>query len=137
MDEVHCPIMYLGVNIGMKCLPLSTFNPLLEKIRAKLASWKGRALSFAGKSTLIQSVLLSIPVYLLSSGWVPKAILDKIDGYCRNFLWNGDGTGRGLILSAWDGLCRSKEDGGLGFKLMRSFKEALMGTTVFLVGAGH
>jgi len=67
MKEVVCPIYYLGVSIGMKRLPNLAFNPLLDKIINKLAAWKGRLLSFAGKSTLFQSGLQSIPTYILLS----------------------------------------------------------------------
>jgi len=91
MNEACCPINYLGVVIGMKMLPCATFNPLLDKIRNKLASWKGRLISFASKFTFIQSVLQSISVYFFSSGWVPKSMLERIEGYCRRFLWSRDG----------------------------------------------
>lgn len=74
------------VNIGMRRLPQVAFEPPLERLRAKISSWKGCALSFTGEITLIQAVLQSIPVYLLSSGWVLKTVLDKIDEYCRRFL---------------------------------------------------
>jgi len=127
MTESWCPIHYLGVAIGIKRLPLSAFNPLLEKIRGKLSAWKVRTLCFAGKSTLVQSVLQSIPVYVTSSGWVSESFLEKVDGYCRRFLWSKDGDSRGLSLVAWDSLCRLKANGGLGFKKMRPFHEALMG----------
>ena len=70
MFEGRCPIQCLGVTIGMKRLPLSAFNPLLERIRLKLAAWKAKALSFAGKSMLVNSVFQSIPFYLMSSSWV-------------------------------------------------------------------
>ena len=118
MSEARYPIKYLGVSIGMKRLSLPSFNPLLEKIRNKLASWKGSALSFAGNSTLIQLVLQSILVYLMSSGWVPKTVLEKIDVYCRTFIWSKDGESRGIALAAWDTPCRSKEDGGFRLQIL-------------------
>ena len=81
------------------------------KESATRLSWKERTLSFAGKSTQLQSILQSIHVYLMSSGWVPKMVLAKIDGYCRKFLWSKDGKGRGLALAAWDTLYRAKRRG--------------------------
>ena len=63
----------------------------------------------------------------LSTGWVPKAFMEKIDGYCRRFLWSIDGEVHGLARAAWKELCKSKDNGGLGFKLMQQFREALMG----------
>jgi len=64
-------------------------------------------------------------VHLLSSSWVPKALLEQIDIYCRRFLRSKDGEGHGLVLAAWKELCRSRAEGELGSKLMRHFHEAL------------
>ena len=114
------------VSVEMKRLPISAFHPLLERIRTKLTAWKLRSLSFAGKIIIVQTILQSILVYLLSSGWVPKLILEKIDSFCK-FLGSRDGDGHGLVLSAWLGMCTSKENGGLGFRLLKPFQEALMG----------
>ena len=121
------PYNYLGVVIGMKRLPLSAFNPLLERIKSKLAAWKSKALNFAGKSTFVQTVLPSIPFYLLSSGWVPKSLLEKVDAHYRKFLWSTYGEGHGLALASWEELCMTKANGGLGFRLMKPFHEAFMG----------
>jgi len=126
MNETHCLFKYLGVNIGMRRLPRVAFEPLLERLRAKISSWKGHALSFAGKVNLIQAVFQLIPIYLLSSGWVPKTVLVKMDEYCRRFLWSRDGDGHGLPLAAWRALCKSKDKGGLGFRRMSLVHEALL-----------
>ena len=66
-------------------------------------------------------------MYLLSSGWVSKSLLERIDGYCRKFLRSKDRESRGMALVAWEKLCRSKSDGGLGFRLLKPFYEALLG----------
>jgi len=51
-------------------------------------------------------------------GWVPKGVLEKIDFYCRRFLWSKDGEQRGLPLIARDKLCRSKE--GMGLRMLKA-----------------
>ena len=58
---------------------------------------------------------------------MPESILEKIDGWCRKFMWSQDGEGRGLAPVAWNGLCKSKENNALVFKLLKPFHEALMG----------
>ena len=78
ITQVHCPFQYLGVNIGMKCLPMSAFNPMLERIRNKLSSWKAKDLPFPGKVTLVQAVIQSISVYLLST-YGYQRLLNKIE----------------------------------------------------------
>ena len=100
---------------------------MLERIRNKLTSWKARALSFPGKTVLVQSVIQSIPVYLMSSGWVPKTPLDKIKSYCRGFLWSKDHGRHGIPLVSWEKMCRNRGDGALGFRQLKPFREALLG----------
>jgi len=86
-----------------------------------------KALSFVGKSTLVNSVLQSIPVYLMSSSWIPKSLLEKADAYCRRFLWSKDAETQGTSLMTWDVVCRRRADQGFGFRQMPPFQEALMG----------
>ena len=50
-------------------------------------------------------MLQSIPIYLMSSSWMPIALLGKIDGLCRKFVWSKDGDSRGLVLVGGDKLC--------------------------------
>ncbi|XP_058751462.1 uncharacterized mitochondrial protein AtMg01250-like [Vicia villosa] len=45
---------FLGILIGANPRRISTWNPLLNKVRRKLNSWKGRWLSFGGRITLIK-----------------------------------------------------------------------------------
>ena len=85
--------------MAWKRLPIYDFHPQLKRIRSKLATWKARVLSFPGKMTLVKAVVRSIPVYLMSSRWVPKIILEKIESYCGRFLWRKDGERRGLHLA--------------------------------------
>ena len=63
----------------------------------------------------------------MSSGWVPKTTLDKIDAHCRRFWWSKDEEGQELSLASWTGPCRSEAEGGLSFRNMSQFHEALMG----------
>lgn len=50
-------------------------------------------------------------VYIL-----PKALLTEIIKVCRAFLWSGHFYSQKLGLVAWDELCCSKKEGGLGFR---------------------
>ena len=65
-------------------------NDLLEKLRNKLTSWKGRLLSFPGEVCLIKSVISTLPLYYLSFFRVPKRIQTKLTKVQRDFLWAGN-----------------------------------------------
>jgi hypothetical protein len=47
-----------------------------------LSSWKGKYLSMGGRLVLINSVLTSTTMFMLSFFEVPKGVLENIDYYC-------------------------------------------------------
>jgi uncharacterized protein YpuA (DUF1002 family) len=54
-----------------------------ERIEKKLSSWKEKYLSVVGRLVLINSVLSSLPMFILSFFDVLKGVLEKID-YSRS-----------------------------------------------------
>jgi hypothetical protein len=86
---------------------------LIDKIGARLPGWKGRLLTRAGRLTLVNSVLTSIPVYHMTSFPLSKWAIKRIDRIRRNFLWKGhDDPRRGHCPVNWSRVCRSKRLGG-------------------------
>lgn len=60
----HLPFMYLGVPI-FKSKPRSThLQPIVDKVIAKLASWKGALLSFMGRVQLVKSVVTCMLLHI-------------------------------------------------------------------------
>ncbi|KAA3474256.1 Retrovirus-related Pol polyprotein LINE-1 [Gossypium australe] len=74
---------YLRVPLLHKRVTKSTLNFVVEKVRSKLQNWEARKLSFAGRVTLAQSVLLAIPNYFMQSLLVPKGVCDEIEKIAR------------------------------------------------------
>ena len=56
-----------------------------ERIEKKLSSWKGKHLSVGGRLVLINSVLSSLAMFMISFFEVPKGVLHKIDYYRSRF----------------------------------------------------
>ena len=54
---------YLGFPIHYKNLSARSFSVIVEKMRNKLQSWKGKNLSYGGRLVLTNSSLSSIPIY--------------------------------------------------------------------------
>ncbi|KAL8472861.1 hypothetical protein ACS0TY_029907 [Phlomoides rotata] len=52
---------YLGLNVSINHINSSTWSNLVDKIKKKLEMWNGKHISFAGRITLIQAVLSTIP----------------------------------------------------------------------------
>ncbi|KAA3488944.1 Retrovirus-related Pol polyprotein LINE-1 [Gossypium australe] len=74
---------YLGVPLLHDRITKSTLDFVIEKVRCKLQNWDARKLSFAGRVTLAQSVLLAIPSYFIQSLVIPKGVCDEIERIAR------------------------------------------------------
>lgn len=57
------PFKYLGVPISTKKLSAVECEQLIEKMVLRIRIWSTRHISFAGRRTLVNAVLLSICVY--------------------------------------------------------------------------
>lgn len=101
----------------------------------KLEGWKAKFLSFAGKITLIKSVLASIPIHTLSCMVVPKAVIKKLENMMKNFLWSQHGNKRTHWV-AWDDVCSKFSEGGLGIRSLNDTIFGLQGKLDWKVYAG-
>ncbi|GKV46217.1 hypothetical protein SLEP1_g53216 [Rubroshorea leprosula] len=70
--ERELPFKYLGIPIGGNHKRVAMWQPMVESFKKKLTTWKGRYLSLGGRITLINSVLSSLPVFLMSVYLIPK-----------------------------------------------------------------
>ena len=110
-----CPFTYLGFPLGDHMNKCFAWKPVVERIQNKLASWKAKILSRAGRLTLIKSVLNSLPVYFMSMFKMPKAIALKIVKIQRSFFWGGSiGEKMGCPRIKWSDIELPKDLGGLG-----------------------
>jgi hypothetical protein len=57
--------MYLGIHIHYRKLLNKEWKPIEDRFKKKLASWLGKLLSYGDRLVLINSVLTSIPMFLL------------------------------------------------------------------------
>jgi len=75
--------------IGGNSRRLSFWEPLLNRIRSRLAGWSSKHLSFGGCLILLKSVLSSLPVYALSFFKAPTGIISSIESLFNCFFWGG------------------------------------------------
>lgn len=79
---------------------------------------KAQYLSLGGRVTLINSVLNSLPTYVMFLFPVPASPVKKLNRLRRDFLWKGNkekkmGGGGGYNLVKWEVAQSSKSHGGL------------------------
>ncbi|XP_050278159.1 uncharacterized protein LOC126719671 [Quercus robur] len=66
VNLVQNPTKYLGMTFKMRGNRCADFHFLVDKLHSRLQGWKAKLLSQAGRTTLISSVLQSLPLYAFS-----------------------------------------------------------------------
>ncbi|XP_058784820.1 uncharacterized protein LOC131659680 [Vicia villosa] len=105
------PFKFLGVKVGGNPRNILMWKDLISFLRKRLAVWRGKNLSIAGRVVLINAVFNAIPIYfylstkLRLSGGDPKKMIHWV---------------------CWDTVCKSREEGGLGVKNVQIMNVALI-----------
>ncbi|CAN1155661.1 Putative ribonuclease H protein At1g65750 [Linum perenne] len=123
---------YLGVPILHDRVTTRTYQGILDRIDSKLAGWKIKSLSLAGRVTMAQAVLAAIPTYAMQTSVLPVQTCEDIDRRIHNFVWGSTSDERKLCLVAWEKVCSPKEKGGLGLKLARELNRAFLTKLAFI-----
>lgn len=120
------PITYLGVPLyqGRKVKVL--FADLIQKITARIKGWSNKFLSAGGRITLINSVLMSIPVHQIAVLHPSKGVISEIERILSNFLWGDSEYGIKYHWRRWEDLCFPVQEGGLGFRSLSHIAEAFI-----------
>ncbi|KAJ4771824.1 RNA-directed DNA polymerase (reverse transcriptase)-related family protein [Rhynchospora pubera] len=109
------PLTYLGLPLTLQRPNKAAFQPILDKIDERLAGWKSKLLSRAGRLTLACSVLSAIPSYFMAVFKLPTWLIKEIDKKRRRFIWGSNSQGKARIpLVSWQKLCLPKSVGGMG-----------------------
>jgi hypothetical protein len=85
------PFRYLGIPMHHRKLKNLDWKEVEERFEKKLSNWKGKLLSAGGRLVLINSILSSLSIFMLSFFEVPCEILNKLDYYRSRFFWQSDG----------------------------------------------
>ncbi|KAL9232372.1 hypothetical protein vseg_007492 [Gypsophila vaccaria] len=136
-SEGTIPFTDLGLPIQTTRLKRKACECLIERVCSRIHSTSSRHLSYAGRLILIQAVLSSLHSYWASTFIVPIMVIDKIEAICRNYLWDNTTEYKKAPLIAWDSICRTKKEGGLGIKCMDTSNQALIGKLVSWVYKGR
>jgi hypothetical protein len=120
------PQVYLGLPLTAEKLKLEHFSPLIARVDKYLSGWAALLFSAGGRIILLNAVLDALPTFAMGAIQLPTPLLQAIEGLWRVFLWNiRDRPSGAKCLVAWDTVCRSKEEGGLGIKCLAVKNECL------------
>ena len=88
-------------------------------------------MSYGGRLVLINSVLTSFLMFLLSFFDVPVGVRERLDFYRYRFFWQCDEVKTKYRLARWDIICRPKNRGGLGIKNLEAKNRCLLSKWLF------
>ncbi|XP_042950197.1 uncharacterized protein LOC122282305 [Carya illinoinensis] len=117
---------YLGLPAMIGRSRYNTFREVKERVWARLNNWKNLFLSQAGKEILLKAVIQAIPTYSMSVFMLPRRICKQISSLMARFWWGHKEKDNKIQWRSWDKLGDSKRDGGLGFRDLECFNQAML-----------
>ena len=109
------PSTYLGLPLGAPHKSVAVWDGVEKRLRKRLALWKRQFISKGGRIILIQSTLVSMPIYLMSLLPMPRVVRLRLEKIQRDFLWGGGALEKRPHLVKWVVVCSHKKKGGLAF----------------------
>jgi ribonuclease HI len=117
---------YLGLPSMIGRKKKEIFAYIKDRVWKRINSWRGRALSKAGKEVMIKSVLQAIPSYVMSVFLLPETTIKEIERMMNSFWWGGGTHNQGIRWLAWDRMAYPKSFGGMGFRDLHSFNLSMI-----------
>ncbi|CAA7062290.1 unnamed protein product [Microthlaspi erraticum] len=117
---------YLGLpeHFGRKKKDL--FTAIVDRSKQKASSWSTRRLSTAGKMVMLKSVLAAMPTYTMSCFQLPQSLCKRIQSALTRFWWDTSPEKKNMSWVSWERMAKPKHLGGLGFKDINNFNDALL-----------
>ena len=83
-------------------------------------------MSQAGREILIKAVAQALPTFTMSCFKLPITLCNKIEALIQKFFWGQRGDNQKIHWMKWSNLCKPKTQGGMGFKDLATFNDALL-----------
>ena len=117
---------YLGLPVTVGKSRKRTFEYIKKKVWVRIQGWQEKLLSKAGKEILIKAVAQSIPTYAMSCFDLTKGFCDELSTMIARYWWSQQDKVNKIHWLSWEKLTRSKKSGGLGFRDLYLFNQAML-----------
>ncbi|GJN13364.1 hypothetical protein PR202_gb00058 [Eleusine coracana subsp. coracana] len=98
-----------------------------NSIRQFITGWSENLLSCAGREVLIKANAQGVPTYPMSCFKLSPKICKKMTSSISNIWWGSSVDNHKIHWLKWSKLAHSKMDGGMGFRDMNFFNQAMLG----------
>lgn len=102
------------------------FSNIVDKIKHKSICWSTKFLSRAGKLIMLRTVIATMPSFAMSCFKLPLTLCAEIHYVLTRFWWDKTSNMRKVSWIVWKKMARPKKLGGLGFKDIFTFNDALL-----------
>ncbi|XP_026398879.1 uncharacterized protein LOC113294719 [Papaver somniferum] len=82
-------------------------------------------MNYSTRTVMVRHVLKALPTYQMGYFRIPKTMIDQMESIQTHFWW-GHSSNRGLCLIGWNKLSIPKALGGLGFRNLEQFNNAML-----------
>jgi hypothetical protein len=117
---------YLGLPTPEGRMGKERFKSLQMSLAKKLVEYDDGHLTQAAKEILIKAVAQALPVYIMGVFKIPFGLCDELTQMIIDYWWGKEDGKHKMHWISWDDLLRPKCRGGIGFKDLRLFNQALL-----------
>lgn len=122
----HFQQKYLGVpslcSRGKKLM----FSYIKDKVWSTLRRWREKLFSAGGKEVLIKVVAQALPTCTMGCFKLPKGLCEELNKQMAKFWWGSSAKEHKIHWLNWKNLYLPKSCGGMGFRRLEEFNQALL-----------
>ncbi|XP_022720192.1 uncharacterized protein LOC111278020 [Durio zibethinus] len=124
IQVTNSPEKYLGLPMMFGREKRKTLRGIANNMRQRVQSWSQTLISDEEREVFVKAILQSMARYALSCFMLPRSLHKELN--MSRYWGRSGGNGNGIHWLSWRKLCKGEWEGGMGFREMNSFNEALL-----------